>query len=63
VSGAQWPQAPLSGYCACAYVTCDHPKGSCPELPVIVEKQRGLPVKLCAKCAERWGYSPRPEGE
>ncbi len=32
------PQAPLSGYCGCAYLTCVHAKGKCPELPTVVEK-------------------------
>jgi hypothetical protein len=49
---------PLSGSCACIHLACEHRKGECPEVPVLVEKQLGNPAKLCRACAERWGFEP-----
>jgi hypothetical protein len=49
---------PLSGSCACVHLACEHRQGKCPEVPVVVEKQLGMPAKLCQTCAERWGFEP-----
>jgi hypothetical protein len=47
---------PLSGSCACVHLACEHRQGKCPDVPVVVEKQLGMPAKLCQTCAERWGF-------
>jgi hypothetical protein len=50
------PPGSLAGNCACTHLACDHPRGKCPDLPVVVEDTLGRPTKLCARCVERWGY-------
>jgi hypothetical protein len=57
VTGVPRPKVALTGSCACVHLACEHPQGKCPVLPVVVEKQLGMPAKLCEKCAARWGFT------
>jgi len=48
------PRTIIAGPCTCIHVSCAHPRGECPEMPVMVEDQLGTSSALCKACAEQW---------